>query len=88
MLGIVVDYYYSNAFREVVVLVAKHIPVLSAHAQAVHLRVSLELEVESLLKNYVESSNNSSWTELESVSDDFVDFVSDVIHSLLDKIKF
>ena len=48
---------------------------------------SFELEVESFRKHYVESPNDCSRAELETVSHYFVDFVSYVVHSLLDKVQ-
>jgi hypothetical protein len=42
----------------------------------------------SLRKHDIKSSNDGSWTELETVSNNFVYFVADVVHSVLHKVEF
>ena len=88
MLSVVVHHYDTHALREILELLEKAFPTFLAHCQALHLGLSFELEVEPFGEHHVECAYYCSGAELEAVPYHFVDFVSYVVHSLLNEVEF
>jgi hypothetical protein len=76
-----------HALTEVLILLSNLFPVFFPDREACHLGTCSHEVIMTFVKCNIESTNHSSWSKLNPILDNLVNFIPNIIPSLLNEIK-